>query len=133
MNRIARRLFRPSVAAIITGVSIAMFGVLCGSLHIWRLGLLVAVAALPALCYALIHRAAVASDDQLAHAHRTGYQLALYHVSLGLLDTPAAPPDGGEGVGHADPQGLPAPRTAPGNVRPLRPRDRAETDNRKAV
>ena len=133
MNRLSRHLFTPSVAAITGGATVGLFGVLTERFPIWRVGLLTIVAALPALSCALIYRAAQASDDQLAHVHRAGYQLALYHVSQGLLDTPAAPPDGGEDVGQEDTQGIVILRDLPGNVRPFRPRDGKEDDHRKAV
>lgn len=133
MNRTARRLFYPSAVTIALGASVSIYGIYAGSLTIWRAGLLAAVLAFPTLGYALTHRAAEASDDQLAHAHRAGYQLALYHVSQGLLDTPAAPPDGGEDVGPEDTQGVAILRDLPDNVRPIRGRDDEEDDNRKAV
>jgi len=135
MDRYARRLFCPSVAAIVLGASISLHGVIRDSLDVWRLGLLLAVMALPVLGYALIYRAARASDDQLADAHRAGYKLALYHVSLGLLDSPAAPPDGGEGVGEDDTRRTTtATAVLPDNVRPFRSRDdEQDTDTRKAV
>jgi hypothetical protein len=97
-------------------------------------GLLVTVGAIPTLCYALTHRATQASDDQLAEAHTAGYRLALQHVHMGLLDSPAAPPDGGEGVEEEDTQGMSIIRSEdlPDNVRPFRPRD-DEEDDWKAV
>ncbi|MCX5362917.1 hypothetical protein OG864_29905 [Streptomyces sp. NBC_00124] len=41
-----------------------------------------------------IRIAAYVNEDRLAEAHNAGYVLALEHVSLGLLDKQAAPPEG---------------------------------------
>ncbi|MER8042555.1 hypothetical protein [Streptomyces sp. NPDC094032] len=129
-----RRLYATSAALITLGVLVALVGVLTHSFHTWRLGVLLAVAAMPALGYALIHRAAQATEEQLAHSHRAGYNLALDHVSQGLLDAPA-PPGGGEGAGQYDPHGTNAlcDDDLLGNVRPIRPHDGKDTNNRKAV
>ncbi|MFD9150322.1 hypothetical protein ACFWDF_24220 [Streptomyces diastaticus] len=128
---IARRALVPSTATVSVGIVIGLVGVLLDSLGIWRFGLLVTVAAFPPLCYALVHRALQASDDQLASTHRAGYQLALFHVAEGLLG-PVAPPDGGEDVGQGTRQRTAAAGALPDNVRPFRARD-DEEDNRKAV
>ncbi|ALM38197.1 MULTISPECIES: hypothetical protein [Streptomyces] len=132
MTLLARRLYFPSTVAVALGTVIAISGVLVGHFTMWRLGLVCLVAAIPALCYCLAQRASQASDDQLADMHRAGYRLALQHVALGLLDSPAAPPDGGEGAPSEDTQGLSIVRPAelPDNVRRLRARDNR---NRKAV
>jgi hypothetical protein len=134
MTRLARRLFIPSVATVSLGFCLATFGVLRGHMSIHHFGLLVTVVGIPTLCYALIHRATQASDDQLAESHTAGYRLALQHVHMGLLDPPAAPPDGGEGVEEEDTQGISVIRSEdlPDNVRPFRSRD-DEEDDWKAV
>jgi hypothetical protein len=132
---VARRLYVPSLTAVSLGFCLATFGVLRGNMPVHHFGLLVTVAAIPPLCYALIHRATQASDDQLAEAHTAGYRLALQHVHMGLLDSPAAPPDGGEGVEEEDTQGISIVwgTDLPDNVRPIRSRDDEEDDNRKAI
>lgn len=134
MTSLARRLYVPSVATVALGFCIAALGVLLNHMHMHHFGLLVTVGAIPALCYALTHRATQASDDQLAEAHTAGYRLALQHVHMGLLDSPAAPPDGGEGVEEEDTQGMSIIRSEdlPDNVRPIRSRD-DEEDDWKAV
>lgn len=134
MTPIARSLYVPSVATAAVGTALAMLGVLLPHRTLWAAGLLAAVAAIPVLCYCLIHRATQASDDQLAEAHTAGYRLALQHVHMGLLDSPAAPPDGGEGVAEEDTQGISIIRSAdlPDNVWLIRARDK-EDDDRKAV
>jgi hypothetical protein len=133
MTRLARRLYIPSVTTVALGFCIATFGVLRGHMATHHFGLLVTVVGIPILCYALIHRATQASDDQLAEAHTAGYRLALQHVHMGLLDSPA-PPDGGEGVEEEDTQGMSIIRSEelPDNVRPFRSRD-DEEDDWKAV
>ncbi|MCG7524903.1 hypothetical protein MHW47_10705 [Streptomyces sp. OfavH-34-F] len=134
MTRLSRRLYPTSVTAIAGGAAVGLAGVLLESFPVWRIGILLAVVALPSLGYALIYRAAQASNAQLAAEHTAGYQLALYHVSLGLLDAPAAPPDGGEGVGQADTRGLAIVRTLPDSARAICPRDGKDTTHtRKAV
>lgn len=135
MTRLARRLYVPSIATVAVGTLTAMLGVLRNHPDTWRLGLLVLVAAIPALCYCLAYRATQASDDQLADTHRAGYRLALLHVHLGLLDQPDAPTDGGEGVEEEDTQPISMIWAAdlPDNVRPIRAHDTEEDDNRKAV
>ncbi|MFD7121940.1 hypothetical protein ACFWAA_33605 [Streptomyces sp. NPDC059922] len=134
MTPLARRIYAPSVTSGALGTALALVGVICDSFDLWRLGLVALVASIPALCYCLAHRAAQASDDQLAETHSAGYRLALRHVSLGLLDSPAAPPDGGEGVGEEDTQGICTIRSGdlPNNVRPFRPRD-SKGNDRKVV
>ncbi|MFD5230982.1 hypothetical protein ACFWJ5_21080 [Streptomyces qaidamensis] len=134
MTRLARRLYAPSVTTVALGFCTAMLGVLRDHMPMHHLGLLVTVAAIPTLGYALIHRATQATDDQLADMHTAGYRLALQHVHMGLLDSPAAPPDGGEGVEEEDTQGISIIRSEdlPDNVRPIRSRD-DEEDDWKAV
>ncbi|MFF9704127.1 hypothetical protein ACF1FE_23550 [Streptomyces griseofuscus] len=135
MTPLARRMYVPSLAALAFGATTAIHGVLRDHYDGFRLGLVMLITAIPALCYCIAYRATQASDDQLAQTHSAGYRLALQHVSLGLLDTPDAPPDGGEGAEEEDTQGISIIRAAdlPGNVRPIRPRDDKEDDNRKAV
>ncbi|WP_406334287.1 hypothetical protein OG814_11650 [Streptomyces zaomyceticus] len=127
-----RHLYIPSAAVIILGALLALVGVFAPHVYAYRLGVLLAIVALPPLGYALLHRATRATEEQLDHAYRAGYHRALTHVSQGLLDAPAAPPDGGEEAGH-DPQGAPAPcdDELPGNVRPIRPH--GDNNPRKAV
>ncbi|MGW5304882.1 hypothetical protein ACWERF_13190 [Streptomyces griseoluteus] len=136
MTRLARRLYVPSVVTVVLGAVTATFGVLHDWEDAFSLGLVASVAALPGLLYCLTNRAAEASDDQLADAHHAGYRLALQHVSMGLLDSPAAPPDGGEGVEEEDTQGISLVDLAnhlPDNVRPFRSRNDEEDDHRKAI
>lgn len=135
MTPLARRLYIPSVTVAALGSATAVLGVLLNAYDMFRLGLIALVTTIPAVCYCLVHRATQASDDQLAETHRAGYRLALQHVSLGLLDSPAAPPDGGEGVAEVDTQETCTVRSAdiPDNVWPIRSHDDKEDDNRKAV
>lgn len=135
MTQLARRLYIPSVTAVALGFCIAALGVLLNHMAMHHFGLLVTVGAIPPLCYSLTNRAAQNSDDQLAESHRAGYRLALQHVHMGLLDSPAAPPDGGEGVEEVDTQETCTVRSAdiPDNVWPIRSHDDKEDDNRKAV
>jgi len=126
-----RLIFALSVIAVALGTGLAMTGVLRDHLPVWRVGLIVLVAALPSLCYALIHRASQVSRDQLDLTYRAGYEQALRHVSMGLLD-PTAPTDGGETVARDGTQGI-TPRGAkhlPDNVRPIRPHDDKEKDRK---
>lgn len=135
MTRLARRLYAPSVAIAALGTVTATLGVLHDQPDTFRLGIIALVAAIPALCYCLTHLATQASDYQLAEAHSAGYRLALQHVSLGLLGSPAAPPDGGEGVEEEDTQGISIIRSGhlPDNVRPIRSHNDEEDDDRKAI
>ncbi|MFI6371047.1 hypothetical protein [Streptomyces sp. NPDC050546] len=135
MTPLARRLYAPSVAALVLGATTAIHGVLRDHYDGFRLGLVVLITAIPALCYCIAYRATQASDDQLAETHSAGYRLALQHVHMGLLDPPEAPRDGGEGAEGEDTQGISIIRIAdlPGNVRPIRPLDEEEDDDRKAV
>ncbi|MFF5501227.1 hypothetical protein [Streptomyces roseolus] len=127
-----RHLYIPSAAVIILGALLALVGVFAPHVYAYRLGVLLAIVALPPLVYALLHRATRATEEQLDHAYRAGYHRALTHVSQGLLDAPAAPPDGGEEAGHG-PQGAHTPcDELPGNVRPIRPHGK-DTNPRKAV
>ncbi|MEU5136730.1 hypothetical protein [Streptomyces californicus] len=135
MTPLAQRTYVPSLTVAFLGTVTAAAGVLLDHYDVWRMGLLGLIASIPVLCYCIAHRATQASDDQLAETHSAGYRLALQHVHLGLLDTPDAPPDGGEGAEEDDTQGISIIRIAdlPGNVRPFRPRDDEEDDNRKAI
>ncbi|MFB7452807.1 hypothetical protein [Streptomyces sp. NPDC056194] len=127
-----RHLLIPSAAVIVLGALAALVGVFAPHVYAYRLGILLAIVALPSLGYALLHRATQATEEQLDHAYRAGYHRALTHVSQGLLDAPAAPPDGGEEAGH-DPHGIRVPcDELPGNVRPIRPHGK-DNGNRKAV
>ncbi|MFG2650925.1 hypothetical protein [Streptomyces sp. NPDC048436] len=132
MPRLARALYVPSVALSALGTVTATLGVLHDQPDVFRLGMIALVAAIPALCYCLTHRATRVSDYQLTETHSAGYRLALQHVSLGLLGSPAAPPDGGEGVEEEEAQGIVTiPRgDLPDNVRPIRSHD-DEEDTRK--
>lgn len=74
-------------------------------------GVLLSVPAATALTVGTLRQQVELTDDQLAAAHRAGYELALDHVARGLLDQPSTPTDGG----HTDDQlaevrALPAPR-----------------------
>lgn len=60
----------------------------------WGLAFLATSAALPAILWWVVVRAQHATTDQLADSHTRGYQLALEHVALGLLDRPAPEPPG---------------------------------------
>lgn len=134
MTRLAQRLYVPSVAAAVLGAATAPLGVLHNQYDVFRLGMVALVAAIPALCYCLTHRARHATDYQLVEMHGAGYRLALVHVSMGLLDSPAAPPDGGEDVEEEDTQGISTTRSGhlPDNVRPIRRNDE-EDDDKKAI
>ncbi|MEU0675117.1 hypothetical protein ABZ330_19920 [Streptomyces sp. NPDC006172] len=136
MTHLARRLYVPSIITAVLGAVSATLGVLHNHYDVFRIALVALITAIPPLGYCLIHRANQASDDQLADMHRAGYRLALQHVHMGLLDSPAAPPDGGEGVEEEDTQGISIIRSGdlPDNVRPIRSHDDEEDDdNRKAV
>ncbi|MEU9306919.1 hypothetical protein [Streptomyces sp. NPDC048256] len=135
MTPLARRSYIPSLTVAALGVVAAIYGVLLDHYDVWRIGLLALIAAIPAVCYSLAHRASRASDDRLAETHSAGYRLALQHVHLGLLDTPDAPRDGGEGADGETTQGISIIRSAdlPGNVRPIRPRDNKEGNSRKVI
>ncbi|MFD4371535.1 hypothetical protein ACFWPY_08075 [Streptomyces sp. NPDC058527] len=127
-----RQLYIPSATVIVLGTLGALAGVLTNTVPIWRIGVLLAIVALPPLGYALLHRANQATEEQLDHAYRAGYHRALTHVSQGLLDAPAAPPDGGEEAGHG-PHGAHTPCDDPlGNVRLIRPHGK-DNNPRKAV
>ncbi|APD18561.1 hypothetical protein SEA_PICARD_31 [Streptomyces phage Picard] len=127
-----RHLAISSVAVIVLGALLALGGVFAPNFHAYRLGILLALLALAPLGYALLHHATRATEEQLDHAYRAGYHRALTHVSQGLLDAPAAPPDGGEEVGQYDAQGNAlCDDDLLDNVRPLRPYE--NTNPRKAV
>ncbi|MEK9521421.1 hypothetical protein MIU24_18805 [Streptomyces venezuelae] len=128
----ARHLYIPSTALITLGTLLAIVGVFAPHVYAYRLGVLLAIVALPPLGYALLHRATRATEEQLDHAYRAGYHRALTHVSQGLLDAPAAPPDGGEEAGHG-PHGTHTPCDDPlGNVLSFRQHGK-DTNPRKAV
>ncbi|MFH9295657.1 hypothetical protein [Streptomyces sp. NPDC017520] len=135
MNRLAHRLYTPSLTAAAVGTVTAALGVLQSHTDTWRVGMLILATAIPALCYCLAYRATQATDAQLADIHRDGYQLGLLHVHMGLLDQPSAPPDGGEGVEEEDTQGISVIRLAdlPDNVRPIRGHGDEEDNTRKVV
>lgn len=103
-HRIARRLYLPSIAIGAGGVITAAVGILQNHADVFRTGLTLLVAAIPALCYCLTYRAGQTTDVQLAEARQDGYRLALLHMHMGLLDQPSAPPDGSKDVEEEDAQ-----------------------------
>ncbi|MFH8793818.1 hypothetical protein [Streptomyces sp. NPDC017941] len=135
MAPLARRLYFPSFATAAFGAALATSGVLRNHYAWSSYGMLILVAAVPAICYCLTHRATQANDERLAETHRAGYRLALHHVSMGLLEPPSAPPDGGEGVEEDDAQKLSTTKSVilPDNVRPIRSHDDEMENDRKAV
>lgn len=81
-------------ALLLAGVTVGVIGQIGGLEDTMRAGILICVASAPPLIVGAIRRAQRVSDDQLAEAHRAGYELALAHVARGLLDQPTTPPDG---------------------------------------
>ncbi|MFD5901751.1 hypothetical protein ACFWHG_09630 [Streptomyces microflavus] len=132
-HRIARRLYLPSIAIGAGGAMTAGVGILQDHADVFRTGITLLIAAIPALSYCLAYRAELTTDMQLAEARRDGYRLALHHVHMGLLDQPSAPPDGGESVEEEDtlPNSIVRGVDLPDNVRPIR--THATEDNTRKV
>ncbi|WP_326797484.1 hypothetical protein OG946_20355 [Streptomyces sp. NBC_01808] len=85
-----------ALGLLFIGLAMGVAGVITGSDSPMRAGMLTSLAALPAAVLGMMQRAHILADDQLADAHRAGYELALDHVARGLLDQPAdhTPPHG---------------------------------------
>jgi hypothetical protein len=134
-------MYAPTVAILVTGITLGLLGIFQDGGDLSRAGILIAFASLPPLCYWQTQRAHDGIEDQVADAHEAGYRLALEHVAKGLLNKNAAPPDGGEKVDQATndratlddraAQGTAGP-VVPDNVRPLR-LVRPDDDERKIV
>ncbi|MEU4986611.1 hypothetical protein [Streptomyces sp. NPDC021969] len=98
---------------LLVGLSAGVLGLLGQADDLWRAGLFLTLTAVPLLIVRAIHTAHRATADQLDAAERIGYQKALGHVALGLLDAPK-PPQGGHYTDRAE--------QVEGNVITLRPR-----------
>ncbi|MEU8721477.1 hypothetical protein [Streptomyces antimycoticus] len=82
-------------AVLLVSLALGLIGLIADDDDVMRGGILLGIAALPALVAGHFHHANRANDDQLAAAHRAGYELALDHVARGLLDQHnATPPHG---------------------------------------
>ncbi|WP_162602857.1 hypothetical protein [Streptomyces sp. CS090A] len=136
-----RRLYAPTVAILIAGITLGLLGIFQDGGDVSRAGILIAFASLPPLCYWQTQRAHDAVEDQVADAHEAGYRLALEHVAKGLLSRNAVPPDGGKCVEPVEDRatvnddraaGGAAGPVVPNNVRPLR-LIRHDDDERKIV
>ncbi|MFJ6074686.1 hypothetical protein ACIQFU_28300 [Streptomyces sp. NPDC093065] len=135
-----RRMYAPTLAILITGITLGLLGIFEDGGNVSRAGILIAFAALPPLCYWQTQRAHDAVEDQVADAHEAGYRLALEHVAKGLLSRKSAPPDGGTHVNPVEDRATLDPDLSngaigpavPNNVRPLR-RTRSDHDERKIV
>ncbi|MFI1191576.1 hypothetical protein [Streptomyces californicus] len=136
-----RRLYAPTVAILIAGITLGLLGIFQDGGDVSRAGILIAFASLPPLCYWQTQRAHDAVEDQVADAHEAGYRLALEHVAKGLLSRNAVPPDGGKCVEPVEDRatvnddraaGGTAGPVVPNNVRPLR-LIRHDDDERKIV
>ncbi|WND36960.1 hypothetical protein RI578_22900 [Streptomyces sp. BB1-1-1] len=73
-------------AVLLVGLAMGVIGLIGEDDDIMRAGMLLGIAALPALIVGHIRHAHRVADEQLADAHRAGYVLALDHVARGLLD-----------------------------------------------
>jgi len=90
----SRNMIACSYAVLVVSLALGVIGVIGNNSDHVRFGLLTGLAAVPSLIVGHIKLAHTVQDDQLAAAHRAGYELALDHVARGLLDAPATPPNG---------------------------------------
>jgi hypothetical protein len=84
------------------GVAMGGTGFITNRDDLVRGGILLSIPAATALVVGTLRNQTAINDDQLAHAHRAGYTLALDHVARGLLDQPTAPTGGGRGDNQHD-------------------------------
>lgn len=84
------------------GVGVATYGHLGDDREAMNVGLLICLATAPLCVIAAIFRALNVADSRLADSHYEGYQLALRHCSLGLLDHPEHTPPRGNPIVDAD-------------------------------
>ncbi|MEV7205753.1 MULTISPECIES: hypothetical protein [unclassified Streptomyces] len=104
---------------LLVGLSAGVLGLLGKADDLWRAGLFIVLTAVPLFIVRAVHTALRVNADRIDAAERVGYQKALEHVALGLLDAPT-PPNGGHYTDRAE--------QVEGNVIALRPRhvDRPE-------
>lgn len=82
-------------AILLIALVVGLTGMIADNGDLMRCANLLAILGVPPLIVGHIKRAHTVQDDQLADAHRAGYQLALEHVARGLLDQHSTvPPDG---------------------------------------
>lgn len=81
-----------AVAALGAGLITYGTGRITGHNPAMALGLILAVAAVPAVIIAAIRHACALDDDRLAAEHRAGYLLGLDHADRGLLTPPPTTP-----------------------------------------
>lgn len=109
--------YTPLAAGLTTGV----VGILVENNDLRGIGVFLIVAALPPLMMRTLRLSQRVAAHQLAEADNAGYWRALDHVARGLLDTNAAPPNGGHPA---------KPEQVAGNVITLRPNTKDQPERK---